>query len=785
MAYTLVIVESPAKCKKIESYLGDGYKCIASYGHIQELSGIKSIDIENNFKPNFQHMATKSQQITKMRTAINNAKEVLLASDDDREGEAIAWHICDVFSLPLTTKRIIFHEITKTAIERAVQNPGRLNMDLVHAQQARQVLDLIVGYKISPILWQHISRNTKTGLSAGRCQTPALRLVYDNQKDIDDSPGKKVYNTTGYFTQMNLGFVLNHNFEIVGFNTAVNTMESFLEDSVEHNHMYSCSKPKQTTKNPPTPFTTSSLQQKASSELNISPKETMSICQKLYEGGYITYMRTDSTIYSLEFIQTASDYIKDKYGDKYLHEDVNRLSERKVEKTKKKKSKKDDKENSAQEAHEAIRPTDVKLDKIADSYSPKEKKMYYLIWATTVESCMSPALYQSITAKITSPMEKEYKYSTELADFPGWKIVKGYDKENPEFQFLQTIKNNAIVHYNKIISKVSVKDLKSHYTEAKLVQLLEERGIGRPSTFSSLIEKIQERGYVKIDDVKGKKIKCIDYELVKDELDEIEDEREFGNEKKKLVIQPLGVLVLEFLLKHFDRLFDYEYTKNMESDLDIISKGNKIWYNLCGECLEVIDDCAKDLKMVDKKCVKIDDNHVFMIGKYGPVIKKDSNGTTSFINCKKDIDMTRLENGEYELSELIEEGNSNSSLGKYKDKDVLLKKGKYGHYINWNGENKSVSAISKDICEITMEDVIPLLENKNSSSSSNSSSNTNSSIIRVINSDTSIRNGKFGHYIFYKTDKMTKPKFMKLNGFKKDYNTCPIEEIESFVSNSK
>ena len=774
MTYTLVIVESPAKCKKIESYLGPGYKCIASYGHIQELPGIKYIDVDNHFKPNFQHMSTKTQQINRMRTAINNANEVLLASDDDREGEAIAWHICEVFGLPLTTKRIIFHEITKKAIEKAVHNPGSLNMDMVHAQQARQVLDLLVGYKISPILWQHISRNSKAGLSAGRCQTPALRLVYDNQKDIDASPGKKVYNTTGYFTQMNLGFTLNHNFEIVGFNTAVNTMEQFLEDSVEHNHLYNCSTPKKTTKNPPTPFTTSSLQQKASSELNISPKETMSICQKLYEAGYITYMRTDSTTYSLEFIQKASDYIKDTYGDKYLHDDVNRLSERKVEKTKKK-GKKDDKESTAQEAHEAIRPTEVTLEKIEDSYSAKEKKVYYLIWSTTVESCMSSALYQSITAKITSPMEKEYRYSTEIAEFPGWKIVKGYDKENPEFQFLQTIKNNVRVEYNKIVSKVSVKDLKSHYTEAKLVQLLEERGIGRPSTFSSLIEKIQERGYVKIDNVKGKKIKCVDYELIKDEMTEIEDEREFGNEKKKLVVQPLGVLVLEFLLTHFDKLFDYEYTKNMETNLDVIAKGNKIWHTLCGECLNDINDCSKDLKMVDKKTVAVDDNHIFMIGKYGPVIKKEVNGVTTFINCKKDLDMSRLERGEYKLEELIEDTNLNKVIGSYKQFDVVMKKGKFGYYIVWNGENKSISTITntKEVDDITIADIIPIIETKSSSSNSN--------IIRTINADTSIRNGKYGHYIFYKTDKMTKPKFLKLNGFKGDYNKCSIDDIERYV----
>ena len=291
-------------------------------------------------------------------------------------------------------------------------------------------------------------------------QTPALRLVYDNQKDIDDSPGKKVYNTTGYFTKMNLGFSLNHNFEIISFNsTTNNTMEQFLEESVSFDHIYTCSKPKQTTKNPPTPFTTSSLQQKASSELNISPKDTMSICQKLYEAGFITYMRTDSTTFCLEFIEKASSFIKDKYGDTYLHTDVNRLSERKVEKPKKKSKKKEEKENNTQEAHEAIRPTDVTMEKIDDSFSSKEKRMYNLIWSVTVESCMSPALYNSISAKITAPMEKEYKYNSELVNFPGWKMVRGYEKENPEYQFLQTLKNKAIVNYNKITAKVSVKDL--------------------------------------------------------------------------------------------------------------------------------------------------------------------------------------------------------------------------------------------------------------------------------------------------------------------------------------
>lgn len=782
MTYTLLIVESPAKCGKIESYLGSGYKCIASFGHIRELPGIKYIDVDNNFKPNFQLMDSKSQQINKMKTMIKNASEVLIASDDDREGEAIGYHIIETFNLPPTTKRIIFHEITKDAILKAVQQPTILNMDLVHAQQARQILDVIVGYKISPILWEHVSRNTKTGLSAGRCQTPALRIVYDNQKDIDASPGKKVYNTTGYFTQMNLGFSLNHSFEIIGFNTEINTMEKFLEDSAEHEHVYNCSKPKQTIKTPPAPFTTSSLQQRASSELNISPKETMSICQKLYEGGYITYMRTDSTTYSKEFIEKASEYIKHSYGDKYLHEDVKRLTERKVEKPKKdkgkNKGKKADKENTAQEAHEAIRPTDVKVIKIDDKYSSREKRMYYTIWSTTVESCMSQALYQSISAKISAPLEKEYKYNSELVEFPGWKIVKGYDKENPEFQFLKGLKANTVVDYNKIVSKVSIKDLKSHYTEAKLVQLLEEKGIGRPSTFSSLIEKIQDRGYVKKENVKGKKIKCIDYELIKDELTEIENEREFGNEKGKLVIQPVGILVLEFLLKYFDKLFDYSYTKSMEMDLDIIAKGNKIWHTLCNECLQDIEECSSELKTVDKEMIQIDNEHVFMIGKYGPVIKRNVAGNTTFLPVKKDIDMEKLKKLEYELDDIVESQlSSNKCIGKYKKKDVILKKGKYGNYVEWgDNEKKSLTGLQKELDEITLDDIIPLIENKTS---------LNQSIIRTINSDISIRSGKYGNYIFYKTHNMNKPKFIKLQSFKGNYNTCPKEEIEQYVANSK
>ena len=361
MSHKLVIVESPAKCKKIEEYLGNGYKCIASYGHIQNLAtefGLKCIDVENNFKPTFSVLKEKERHISKMRSEIAKADEVILATDDDREGEGIAWHICQLFDLPInTTKRMIFHEITKTALQNAVANCGTLNIDLVNAQQARQVLDLLVGYIISPILWQKISRNSKTGLSAGRCQSPALRLVYDNQKDIESTPGKKAYNTTAYFTNKNILFTLNFN------HNDETTMENFLEESVNHDHVITCQKPKVTTKNPPSPFTTSALQQSASSNYNISPKDTMKICQKLYEAGLITYMRTDSKCYSKEFIEKAKDYITNAYGDEYINKDVDKLSERNESKPKKKPKKKDKEKDKveAQEAHEAIRPTDINV----------------------------------------------------------------------------------------------------------------------------------------------------------------------------------------------------------------------------------------------------------------------------------------------------------------------------------------------------------------------------------------------------------------------------------------
>ena len=688
---TLVIVESPAKCKKIEEYLGPGYKCLASYGHLQELSSLKNIDIENNFKPTYTVIdnAIKKKQIELLRKEIKNAKEVILASDGDREGEKIGYSIIELFKLPLTTKRITFNEITESALQLAVQHPKTINMDIVHAQQARQILDILVGFKVSPMLWKFITKNKANSLSAGRCQTPALRLIYDNDEDIKNSEERKVYNTTGYFTNSNIAFDLSPQ----GKHESEDEITDFLDGCADFSHIYNCTQPVKVYKKPPEPFTTSRIQQVASNELHYAPKETMRICQLLYEGGFITYMRTDSKTYSAEFLDNVKEYIVRTYaeGEKYVSENIDSMATGATkEPEKKKKTKKADKP-PPQEAHEAIRPTNISLCELPENMDSKERRMYKLIWENTLESCMTSASFHSVTANISSFQDMKFVYTSELIDFPGWKIVaKKYSTENKEYQYLQQIKQNSVIPYKKICSRVSIKGSKQHYTEARLVQLLEEKGIGRPSTFSSLVDKIQERGYVKKEDVKGKELICKDYELENDEICEIETKREFGNEKGKLVLQPLGRVVMEFLEKHFDELFNYNYTSLMEDALDKIAKGEHIWHELCNKCNKEIDTLVDGLKDETKIEIKIDDNNTYMIGKYGPVIKcveeVDGKEEIKFKPIKKDVDTKLLEKGTFTAEELIDTNKTAKSqyiLGQHNGKDVILRKGKFGLYISW------------------------------------------------------------------------------------------------------
>ena len=784
---TLVIVESPAKCKKIEEYLGPGYKCLATYGHLRELPSLKNIDIENNFTPTYTVIenALKKKQVELLRKEIKKAGEVILATDGDREGEAIAMHICELFKLNIErTKRIKFNEITESAIQQAIKNPRLIDMDLVHSQQARQILDILVGFKISPILWKCVSNaKGKNALSAGRCQTPALRLIYDNERDIKSTEERKVYNTTGYFTTANIAFELNKQHE------SEDEMIDFLQATADlnkgNNLIYTCSKPIKVLKSPPEPFTTSRLQQVASNELHYSPKETMRVCQILYEAGYITYMRTDSKTYSGEFIEDVKTHIRRTYaeGDKYISANIDIMvtGTEALNENKKKKTKKTDKPPT-QEAHEAIRPTKISLYELPETMDSKERRMYKLIWTNTLESCMTHASFYSVTASISGFQNTKFTFVSEAIDFPGWKIVtKKYSTENKEYHYLQTIKQNSAILYKKICSKVTMKGSKQHYTEARLVQLLEEKGIGRPSTFSSLVDKIQERCYVKKEDIKGKEIVCKDFELENEEIFEIETKREFGNEKSKLVIQPLGTIVIEFLDTHFNDLFNYGYTRVMEESLDNISKGDLIWYNLCATCNGQLDTLINGLGIETKLEYKIDENNTYLVGKYGPVIKCveeiDGKEEIKFKTIKKDVDIKLLEKGDYTLDDIVDTNKISKSqyiLGQHEGKDVVLKKGKFGLYISWGENTKNLKELgNRPIENITFVEVKKYLEE-------------GSNLVREINSNTSIRKGAKGDYIFYKTGKMKKPQFFDIKSFvnetQEDYKICNITILKSWMS---
>ena len=819
----LVIVESPSKCKKIEAFLNNNsassssdininYKCIASCGHIRELNGLTSIDIKNNFSLSFVNSESKKEQINKLKHAIKQADEVILATDDDREGEAIAWHICDVFKLSIEkTPRIIFHEITETALKKAIKIPTTVNMPIVYAQLARQTLDTLVGYKLSPILWKHV----KDGISAGRCQTPALRLIYENQNDIDKSPGKQYYSTIGYFTNKNIPFVLNHE------ETDEIKVSRFLNESKIFNHTYNGFELKEKESVAPNAFTTSTLQQASSNKFHISPKETMSLCQKLYESGSITYPRTESITYSEEFRTKMVDFINRKYGEEYVndndHNDKNnqqhetkKLKTQKSLKPQKKPKKNNEQEKNEDECpHEAIRPTDITVEDLDEKqFTLKENRLYRLIRERTLESCMKNAKISLLNCSVNAPMNYLYKYQTEHIVFAGWKIVGGYEYVNKEYNFLQLIKTSVMLSYNKIKATIHLKETKQHYTEAKLIQLLEEKGIGRPSTFSSLIDKIQERKYVKKENVKGKTIICRDFELENQTIKSMNTEREFGNEKNKLVITPVGILALEFLLNHFDTLFQYSYTKQMEDELDEVAKNNKKWQDVCEKCNNEIENLSSTIVEKGKETIRIDEHHTYMIGKYGPVIKYDIQGqtntsinlknkgkskkldtdtsTVSFKAVRKDIDLNKLRNGEYTIDDLVESAEDKetrielSSIGNYKDLPVYVKTGKFGKYLEWKGMKTSLKHIKSKIENITMDDVAEDLYDLDTKQDE-------PSILREITNDASIRKGKYGDYIYYKTKKMKKPRFLKLDGFKKNlsshnYLTCDSNVLQEWFN---
>ena len=814
----LVIVESPSKCNKIEHYLGHDYRCIASKGHIREIEGLKNIDTKHNFHPTFTIIPEKSEHVGQMRQIIDqfSKSDILVASDDDREGEAIAWHICQVFGLPIeTTKRIIFHEITQPAILTAVANPVRINMNLVYAQHARQVLDMVVGFKVSPLLWRHVCGGPKQALSAGRCQTPALRLVYENDQEKNKpnsggNNGNKTldmrYKTVGHFFPSNLmDFELNHEFE------DQTDVKSFLDKSKTHSHELTIDTPKPTTKSPPKPFNTSRLLQVASNILHSSPKHTMMTCQNLYQNGHITYMRTENTKYAPTFLDIIRKFIPSEYGsEEYLGQNIDSLS-----------NASSDSGIGGDNPHEAIRVTNIHMSKLPDNADPGDGAMYRLIWRNTVESCMADARYNSTKAKITSPIQKEdeksiiYSHILEIPVFLGWKKVQSKiqadnispktneTSNNPESQilFLRSLSKTTIanVPYSSIESTVVVRNKHSHYTEASLIQALEELGIGRPSTFASLVDTVQDRGYVKCTDVKGTTYNCTDFKLLAGGiLDTVSIQKVFGQEKNKLVIQPIGTLSVEFLIANFNRLFSYDYTKKMEEDLDKIAQfsglnSNNPWYEICRACYLEIQDLAKDVSDIKKPAYKIDDEHDLLVQKFGPTIKhtNPTDGTITYKPVKQglDIDLEKAKAGHYKLDELLAFDNEN--LGLYQGNPVKLKVGKFGPFLEVNSQNYGLKDTNIPLNLIDIKFAADYLDqimapNVQDTGSEPTRSpppppNQNKAILRVINSDMSVRSGKFGPYVYYKTSDMKSPKFLALKKFPQKYDTCDIEILEKWI----
>jgi DNA topoisomerase-1 len=768
----LLIVESPAKCSTIVSHLGaDKYVCVATFGHMRELVGLQDIDTTFANVPQFHITETKKTQIEKIRGLVSECKETYLMTDNDREGAGIAYHVCCLFGLHIaTTKRIVFNEITKPALERAIQSPQLLSMDAVHAQIARQTLDMLVGFKITPTLWSHVAGSA--GLSAGRCQTPALRLIYDNQRAIDaTADGRISFDTVGYFTKLNLKYELNKGHD------AGEACSAFLLASATFAHIIREPEVRPFSKPAPKPLTTCALQQQASNELNFSPADTMLACQHLYEGGYITYPRTDSRTYSAQFLEHARSYICEKWGEKYVAstgttEDTtvtttDKPKKRIVIKRKKEIAPKDDINDDGdvvkpQEAHEAVHVTSLHCVAVPDTMSPKDQRLYRMIWRHSTESCMAPCLGKTMTSRITAPEEREYRYSVERTEFAGWHAVAAQPKPDDainSWSLMQAIAPGSVIKYNKLQSRMNVRELKSHYSEASLVGMLEECGIGRPSTFSSLVHKIQERGYVAKEDVPGRRVSCTNYELDGGVLSQSVEEREFGNEKNRLVIQPLGYKVIEFLCAHFAELFDYNYTKRMEQQLDEVWSGEKRWSDVCCECLSCVDRLLDSLLK----------SNVTPVSPSAHALKIINEPTTSITHTQKNL--CKL-------------------LGKYNGDDLFLRTGRYGPYLTWGDQKQSLSHLKTQCANVNVDvddvpcsydDAVIFIEKTASSTASSvaaSSSSAHPSILREINAFTSVRTGQYGPYIYYKNPKMKTPAFVSLRGFKEDWKTCDLRILE-------
>lgn len=743
MAKNLVIVESPAKAKTIEKFLGSDFKVMSSYGHIRDLKKKDfSIDIENNFEPIYEIPDDKKKVVSELRAAAKKAETVWLASDEDREGEAISWHLYHALGLEeKNTQRIVFHEITKTAIQEAVKNPRSIDNNLVDAQQARRVLDRIVGFELSPVLWRKI----KPSLSAGRVQSVSVRLIVEREREIQNFESEAAYRIIAIFKKHEDGQVHEIKAE---YNKRLKTKEEaleLLEKLKSSNFTVEDVTTKPAKKSPAAPFTTSTLQQEASRKLGFSVAQTMRVAQNLYESGRITYMRTDSVNLSGLAINTAKDEIISQYGEKYWQ--VRQYST---------------KSKGAQEAHEAIRPTFISEHEAGATQ--QEKRLYNLIWKRTIASQMANAELERTTATIgISNAEGKFIASGEVIKFDGFLRVylEGTDDEDSENEegLLPPMQANDQLDMQNITATERFTQRPARYTEASLVRKMEELGIGRPSTYAPTISTIQNREYVEKRTVEGTKRSYNILTLEKGKISDKNKTETVGYDKNKLVPTDIGTVVNDFLVEFFPNVVDYHFTADVEKEFDAVAMGEKQWNIIIKEFYShfhpVVEE-TMEMRMehkVGERVLGTDPKTgrqvAVKIGRYGPLAQigvPDEEEKPLFASLQKTQSIETIT-----LEEALKLFELPRNLGPFRDKDMTVAIGRFGPYIRHN--NKFVSLPKEyDPMEVTAEEAIALIEDKEKKD--------REKIIKEFDEEPGLQvlNGRYGPYIAFEKKNYKIPK---------------------------
>ncbi len=765
MQKNLVIVESPAKAKTIEKFLGSDYKVMSSYGHIRDLKKKElSID-EKTLEPEYEIPEEKKKLVTELRTNASKASQVWLASDEDREGEAISWHLCEVLGLDEQhTKRIVFHEITKPAILDAIEHPRTLNMDLVNAQQARRVLDRLVGFKLSPVLW----RKVKPALSAGRVQSVAVRLIVEREREIQDFKSETYYNVQGIFGVQNADGSQSEVKALLA--QRLKTKEevtAFLEECRDAQFTISSIQKKPMKRTPAPPFTTSTLQQEAARKLGFTVSQTMMVAQHLYENGRITYMRTDSVNLSSLCINASKEKITELYGENYS-------KMRKYQTSSK----------GAQEAHEAIRPTYMEQTTIDGSV--QEKRLYDLIWKRTAASQMADAELEKTTVDIEitqngrlAPAANHFVAQGEVIRFDGF--LKVYressddDEENHDEQshVLPPLIEGQELIRREILASERNSQGPQRYTEASLVHKLEELGIGRPSTYAPTISTIQQREYVVKGDKKGEE-RQYDVISLKGKLISTKKRMEtIGSEKGKLMPTDIGTVVNDFLMEHFPGIMDYNFTAKVEQDFDKIAEGKAPWikmmkafYKDFEPTVELTINARSEHKAGERQ-LGLDPKSgrpVFVkIGRYGPVIQigtADEKNKPLFAHLPKELGMESVT-----LEQALELFKLPRMLGEYEAEPVTVGAGRFGPYVL---HKKTYTPIPKDMnpLEITIVEAVKLIEEKRKADAQKH--------LKTFKEDASLEvlNGRFGPYLSYGGKNYRLPKSMHERAKDLSYEEC-------------